>query len=554
MKFEKKQRSTTISEFRRQQDKPEKDDNDKNSDGDKKGRKLVRSQPFKISRSNSIHVYQEYGKNTKLRNLTESNLNSPMSSKSVRVDQNQNIEKIVTVSKPLIPNTVDDDNAQTPNSSVDQPRNLTNPTVIIRKKHVTDSDYNVNESPIFKSAAEPSIKNESSSPSILYPLLDNVQIDDKFESGESSIVSNDISYTSPVPKFTISKKFIINSLIAVIIILLAICSPTIIILFHGTYYTVNKYFANSSHLSHLQELQNKYLPENVQLQNVVTNNLFYGIAYGPKNSLEPNCGFNKREAMLDLAKLSTITKRLRIYGMQCNQADIILDSIQYMNLDMKLSLGVWIGSDDRSNRNQMELMKRVINKYPSRLFHTIFVGNEVLFRNDKSKQELISYIQEAKQFLRSENIFDIPIGTAEIGSLIDADLLRNCDFVGANIHPFFGGVPVEEASQWTLQFLNHQIQPRNQGINTPIIISEVGWPSGGGSYQRSIASFANSRYFVNSFLCTFRNLPIQYYYFEAFDEQWKQLYWEPEKRWETQWGIFNEDRSNKFSLQNIGCI
>ncbi|KAI5959440.1 btgC [Candida theae] len=353
----------------------------------------------------------------------------------------------------------------------------------------------------------------------------------------------------------------------------------LLILSLGTQDSVNHYFNDGKNTHHLRELVTKYLSQEdsfdvltnsvdglslevksdnevTDLMKGVTNVMFHGIAYSPNNAMEPYCGFSKRDAMLDLAKLSTVTTRIRTYGMQCDQAELILEAIERMDLNMTVAMGVWIGKNDTINRQQMDLMKKVVTRLPdpARYINSIFIGNEVLFRKDKSKTELINYIQDAKRFLQVMKINDIPVGTSEIGSLIDSDLLKNCDVVGANIQPFFGGVPVEDATHWVLRFLDLQILPYNENIGTPIVITEVGWPSGGGRYRYAQAGLVSLKVFLSCFLCTMRELPVEYYFFEAYDEPWKEVFWTPGQKWETQWGIFNADRSNKFTLQNIGCI
>ncbi|CAX42003.1 cell wall protein with similarity to glucanases, putative [Candida dubliniensis CD36] len=402
-----------------------------------------------------------------------------------------------------------------------------------------------------------------------------------------SVGDND-SYTSPVSTGLFSNItrrgfwWIIVILLCVIIILIGGFAPAVFILGKGTKTSVGKFFSDPKNLPMLYLLSSKYLTkveevrepiihkpnsieglseelqqdnEVVSLMSIVTNALFSGVAYSPSNALEPQCGFTRRDAMLDLARLSTITTRIRNYGMQCDQSEFILDAIEYMNLNMTLAMGVWIGSNDTVNQEQMDLMKKIISKYPnpSELINSIYIGNEVLFREDKTRDELIEYIQDAKTFLQSRGIDDIPVGTSEIGSLVDSPLLQACEIVGANIHPFFAGVPVEFATIWSLEFLNLQVQPYND-YNTKIVLTEIGWPSGGGTFGSSIASLSNSEYFANDFLCTFRDLPVEYYYFEAFDEPWKEIFWEGNRRWETQWGVFQDDRSPKFALQNIGCV
>lgn len=402
-----------------------------------------------------------------------------------------------------------------------------------------------------------------------------------------SVGDND-SYTSPVSTGLFSNItrrgfwWIIVILLCVIIILIGGFAPAVFILGKGTKTSVGKFFSDPKNLPMLYLLSLKYLTkveevrepiihkpnsieglseelqqdnEVVSLMSIVTNALFSGVAYSPSNALEPQCGFTRRDAMLDLARLSTITTRIRNYGMQCDQSEFILDAIEYMNLNMTLAMGVWIGSNDTVNQEQMDLMKKIISKYPNplELINSIYIGNEVLFREDKTRDELIEYIQDAKTFLQSRGIDDIPVGTSEIGSLVDLPLLQACEIVGANIHPFFAGVPVEFATIWSLEFLNLQVQPYND-YNTKIVLTEIGWPSGGGTFGSSIASLSNLEYFANDFLCTFRDLPVEYYYFEAFDEPWKEIFWEGNRRWETQWGVFQDDRLPKFALQNIGCV
>lgn len=402
-----------------------------------------------------------------------------------------------------------------------------------------------------------------------------------------SVGDND-SYTSPVSTGLFSNItrrgfwWIIVILLCVIIILIGGFAPAVFILGKGTKTSVGKFFSDPKNLPMLYLLSLKYLTkfeevpepiihkpnsieglseelqqdnEVVSLMSIVTNALFSGVAYSPSNALEPQCGFTRRDAMLDLARLSTITTRIRNYGMQCDQSEFILDAIEYMNLNMTLAMGVWIGSNDTVNQEQMDLMKKIIYKYPNplELINSIYIGNEVLFREDKTRDELIEYIQDAKTFLQSRGIDDIPVGTSEIGSLVDLSLLQACEIVGANIHPFFAGVPVEFATIWSLEFLNLQVQPYND-YNTKIVLTEIGWPSGGGTFGSSIASLSNLEYFANDFLCTFRDLPVEYYYFEAFDEPWKEIFWEGNRRWETQWGVFQDDRLPKFALQNIGCV
>lgn len=280
----------------------------------------------------------------------------------------------------------------------------------------------------------------------------------------------------------------------------------------------------------------------------VGRSVFYGLAYSPRGAVEPQCQVSKREILLDMAVLSKVTCRIRNYGMQCKQSEYILDAIQELNLNMTLSVGVWIGENEKVNQNQMSELKRILKKYPMHLFEAIYVGNEVLFRQEQTTEKLVEYIQEARNFAISLGYTELSVGTSEIGSLISKELIENTDVIGVNIHPFFGGVRSEEGSRWTFDFLDNQILPIVNG-KSEIVITEVGWPYAGGKYKSAVASPSDFLQFLHEFVCQAYKNSYGWYYFEAFDEPWKEVFYEGENKWETEWGVFTNDRKLKGSIE-----
>lgn len=287
------------------------------------------------------------------------------------------------------------------------------------------------------------------------------------------------------------------------------------------------------------------------LMNVATNGTaFYGLAYSPRNAMEPHCGLVKQDIVYDLVTLSTVTTRIRTYGMQCNQADYILEAIQDLNLNMTLAMGIWIGSNDTINQQQLSQMEYVLEKYHTKYFESIFIGNEVLFREDKTVDQLIKYIEDTKKILSKLNKSSIKIGTSEIGSLINNKLLDNCDIIGANVHPFFGGGDVQKATEWTYDFLKYQVESNYKSKDSnpnqaKIVITEVGWPYDGGQFLSAKANHRSFQIFLNDYICEAYKQDYGWYYFEAFDEPWKKIFYEENNRWETEWGIFTKDRKLK---------
>ncbi|CDK29146.1 unnamed protein product [Kuraishia capsulata CBS 1993] len=276
-------------------------------------------------------------------------------------------------------------------------------------------------------------------------------------------------------------------------------------------------------------------------------NTFYGMAYQPQGSLEPACGAKLRDVTLDLALLSMVTTRVRLYGMQCNQAHLVLQAIEDLGLNMTVSLGVWLGSEPRLNDIQLESMEEVLRRFPRNMFEDVFVGNEVLFRHDQNSSEIAQNILKAKKIAASIGYDDLPIGISEVGSIVDAVLLETADIVGCNIHPFFSGEPVQMATKWTLDCLKNQVKALRDdlGLKTELSITEAGWPYNGGSFVASVAGPKHFQYFLDQYVCEMYHQNYSWYFFEAFDEPWKATWNTADRTWETQWGLFTANRSLK---------
>jgi exo-beta-1,3-glucanase (GH17 family) len=80
------------------------------------------------------------------------------------------------------------------------------------------------------------------------------------------------------------------------------------------------------------------------------------------------------------------------------------------------------------------------------------------------------------------------------------------------VHPFFAGVSVDVAAAWTWNFWQTHDVSLTSGTSKKQIISEVGWPSGGGKdcgesktcdadTPGSVASVDNMNSFMNDWVC-----------------------------------------------------
>lgn len=281
------------------------------------------------------------------------------------------------------------------------------------------------------------------------------------------------------------------------------------------------------------------------LNNPQLHNAFYGISYSPRNARYPACTTTQREVTLDIAVLSQLTNRVRLYGTDCNAVAYVLNAIEDLGLNMTVSLGIWIANSPDVSLRQIDAARHVLTHYPARHFDSVLLGNEALFRKDVDEGQLIGYIDYFKDFMRSKNLTHIPVGTSEIGSLWTNNLAKHVDVLAANIHPFFGGVPVNDSTKWTYDFLFRHVVQSVSPYDGQLMISEVGWPSGGGNFQGARAGRDELQTFLDTWLCTNKDSDVGWYWFEAYDASWKAQWNTPQSEWETQWGLLTEDRQLK---------
>ncbi|KAI8578670.1 hypothetical protein K450DRAFT_245982 [Umbelopsis ramanniana AG] len=271
---------------------------------------------------------------------------------------------------------------------------------------------------------------------------------------------------------------------------------------------------------------------------------FYGIGYTPSHTQYPQCGSTAEEVLEDIKVLSQLTSRLRIYGMDCNAANYTLMAINLLDVNMTTLLTLWVDGDESTYQRQKETLFQIIDEYGTSRIDGVSVGNEVLFRNKTAEPDLIQKMTSLREEFRSRQIY-LNITTTDLANLLDPKVILAEDVVMANIHPYFGGVPIEDATNWTMSFSESELfKPARLARKSVAAIAEVGWPSRGVSNSDSVPSLTNLQTFVDDFVCHANKANVRYYYFEAFDEPWKSK----ENELEGSWGIMDENRNLKVRI------
>ena len=199
-------------------------------------------------------------------------------------------------------------------------------------------------------------------------------------------------------------------------------------------------------------------------------------------------------------------------------------------------VGAWLGDDKDDNEREIEAL---IQLAKDGYVDIAAVGNEVLYRNDLSLEELVGYIKRVKEALKG---LEIPVGYVDAYYEFSRHpiLVESADVVLANLYPYWEGCPIEY-SLGHMQAMYGQVVDAAQG--KPIVITETGWPSEGGSLKGAVAGHeAAMKYFIDAISWAKENdIPI--FYFSSFDESWKVG---PEGDVGAHWGLWDKHENLKF--------
>lgn len=122
---------------------------------------------------------------------------------------------------------------------------------------------------------------------------------------------------------------------------------------------------------------------------------------------------------------------------------------------MTVWLGAYIGTNETVNQQQMDQTLSVIQTYGTKNIGGVSIGNEYILNSANTvtgTNYIVAKIAAFKAMLTAASITGVSVGTADAGSEVTAALSDGCDYVMANIHPFFGGLPIAQAASWTWDF------------------------------------------------------------------------------------------------------
>ncbi|HRX29050.1 MAG TPA: glycosyl hydrolase family 17 protein [Saprospiraceae bacterium] len=198
-------------------------------------------------------------------------------------------------------------------------------------------------------------------------------------------------------------------------------------------------------------------------------------------------------------------------------------------------VGAWLSDNLDNNEKEIESL---VNMAHEGLVDIAAVGNEVLYRNELSKSQLLQYLKRVKEAIPA----DIPVGyvDAYYEFTDHPDLAEACDVILSNCYPFWEGCPLE----YSLEHIKSMVRQTEMAANgKKMIITETGWPSLGDSLKGAVANYENFlKYFINIQLWSVSH-NIEVFYFSSFDESWKV---NAEGEVGAYWGLWDKNEKLKF--------
>ncbi|NMY74241.1 glycosyltransferase [Pseudomonas sp. WS 5071] len=240
------------------------------------------------------------------------------------------------------------------------------------------------------------------------------------------------------------------------------------------------------------------------------------------------------EMRRDLEIMSKLTDNIRTYSVDGTLGDIPKLAEEF---GLRVTIGIWISPDQA--RNEREIQKAIELANNSRSVVRVVVGNEALFREEITPEELIVLLDRVRAAVK------VPVTTSEQWHIWEKypQLAKHVDLIAAHILPYWEFIPVDKAGEFVLDRARDlkKLFPKK-----PLLLSEVGWPSNGRMRGGADASPADQAIYLRNLVNTLNRRGYNYFVIEAFDQPWKAS---DEGSVGAYWGVYNAARQQKFNFE-----
>ncbi|MCF6130073.1 glycosyl hydrolase family 17 [Flavobacterium sp. AS60] len=361
-----------------------------------------------------------------------------------------------------------------------------------------------------------------------------------------------------------------------------------------------------------QKKESKPMPnKNLTAADILGNSKYLAISYGGFRQTSRDIEPTMPELKEDMKILSAMgIKVLRTYNVHLKEAANLLEVIRQLknedkNFEMYVMLGAWIdcqnawtnlapNHDIESQANATEIARAVelANEYPE-IVKIIAVGNEAMVKWATSYfvqpgviLKWVNHLQELKKsgklpsdlwITSSDNFASWGGGESQYHVPDLEKLIKAVDYISMHTYPMhdthynpaFWGVlekenhltDIEKINAAMLRAKEYAISQyeavskymKSLGVNKPIHIGETGWASLSNEHYGNEGSRATDEYkeavYYNHMRDWTNNVGMSCFYFEAFDEQWKDA--KNPSGSENHFGLFTLNGQAKYALWNL---
>ena len=358
-------------------------------------------------------------------------------------------------------------------------------------------------------------------------------------------------------------------------------------------------------------IPNDQIQKKVTAKDILGNSNYLAISYGGYRKLSRDFQPTIGELKEDIKILHAMNIRiLRTYNVQLAHASNILKAIRELknedpNFEMYLMLGAWIDClnawtdrpvnhnvESAQNAEEIDRAVALSNEYPD-IVKVIAVGNEAMVKWATSYYvqpnvilKWVSHLQSLKQtgklskdiwITSSDNFASWGGGDSQYHVEDLTKLIKAVDYLSVHTYPMhdthynpiFWGIFGDETQLSSLKRIDTAMKRaksyavsqvdsvasyvKSLGVDKPIHIGETGWASYSNGYYGSKGSKATDEYkeaiFYNYIREWTNDAQMSCFYFEAFDEPWKDAH-NPGGS-ENHFGLFTVDGKAKYALWDL---
>ncbi|MEM9334740.1 MAG: glycosyl hydrolase family 17 protein [Pseudomonadota bacterium] len=261
-------------------------------------------------------------------------------------------------------------------------------------------------------------------------------------------------------------------------------------------------------------------------------NKIHGLCFSPYvEGQEPGSKVTEAQIRERLSIIAPFCRNIRTFS--CTDGHEAIPAIA-KEMGLGTMVGVWL--EDDAEKNEEELANALEIAKQDHI-DILAVGNEVLLRGDLSEDQLLDYINRAKEGAPG---VDVGYVDAYFEFVDHPRITEACDVLLANCYPFWEGCPAE----WALLYMKEMYRKvQAVGGGKRIVVSETGWPDKGTPEQGAVPSYHNAvKYLVDSVNWSVQD-GIELFYFSSFDEAWKVA---AEGDVGAYWGLWDKDGQPKY--------